>query len=55
LVHGDTDSERVFALISAYARRGGDVGQAIVDAVGWIAANLPVYALNLILTTATDL
>jgi predicted glutamine amidotransferase len=55
LVHGDTDSERVFALITAYARRGGDVGRAIVDAVGWIAANLPVFALNLILTTPTDL
>jgi glutamine amidotransferase len=55
LVHGDTDSERVFALITAYARRDGDVGRAIVDAVGWIAANLPVYALNLILTTPTDL
>ncbi len=56
LVRGDTDSERVFALITAYARRnGGEVGRAIVDAVGWIAANLPVYALNLILTTPTDL
>jgi glutamine amidotransferase len=55
LVRGDTDSERVFALIIAYARRGGDLGRAIVDAVGWIAANLPVYALNLILTTPTDL
>jgi glutamine amidotransferase len=55
LVRGDTDSERVFALITAYARRDGDVGRAIVEAVGWIAANLPVYALNLILTTPTDL
>jgi predicted glutamine amidotransferase len=55
LVRGDTDSERVFALITAYARRGGGLGRAIVDAVGWIAANLPVYALNLILTTPTDL
>ncbi|HEU5475478.1 MAG TPA: hypothetical protein VFV67_32950 [Actinophytocola sp.] len=33
----------------------GDPGRAIVDAVGWIAANLPVFALNLILTTPTDL
>jgi predicted glutamine amidotransferase len=55
LVHGDTDSERVFALITAYARRDGDLGRAIVDAVDWIAANLPVYALNLILTTPADL
>jgi len=55
LVRGDTDSEQVFALITAYARRDGDPGRAIVDAVGWIAANLPLYALNLILTTPTDL
>jgi glutamine amidotransferase len=55
LVHGDTDSERMFALITGYARRDGDVGRAITDAVGWIAAHLPVYALNLILTTPTDL
>jgi predicted glutamine amidotransferase len=55
LVAGDTDSERVFALVTAYARHGRDLGHAIVEAVGWIAANLPVYALNLILTTPTDL
>ena len=55
LVKGDTDSERVFALITAGIRRHGDVKQGIVDAVNWIAANLPVYALNLILTTPTDL
>jgi predicted glutamine amidotransferase len=55
LVGGDTDSELVFTLITAYARRCGDVGRAIVDAVGWIAANLPVYALNLIVTTPTEL
>jgi predicted glutamine amidotransferase len=55
LVRGDTDSERIFALITAYAREGRDPGQAIADAVGWIAAHLPVYAVNLILTTPTDL
>lgn len=55
LVGGDTDSERVFALITAYARHGRDLSRAIVEAVSWIAANLPVYALNLILTTPTDL
>jgi predicted glutamine amidotransferase len=55
LVGGDTDSELVFALITAYTRRGGDLGRAIIDAVGWIAANLPVYALNLIVTTPTEL
>ncbi|WNV84849.1 class II glutamine amidotransferase [Umezawaea sp. Da 62-37] len=55
LVHGDTDSELVFALITAYARRWGDLERSIVAAVDWIGANLPVYALNLIITTATDL
>jgi len=55
LVHGDTDSERIFALITAYARQGLDIGQAITEAVTWIAANLPVFAINLILITATDL
>ncbi|MCU7729120.1 class II glutamine amidotransferase [Actinoplanes sp. KI2] len=55
LVHGDTDSERLFALITTYAERTGDVAEAITRAVRWTAANLPVYAVNLILTTATDL
>ncbi|WP_067563994.1 class II glutamine amidotransferase [Nocardia acidivorans] len=56
LVRGDTDSERFFALITQRTdRHGGDVGAGIADAVRWIADKLPVYALNLILTTATDL
>ncbi|MGX6608273.1 class II glutamine amidotransferase [Micromonosporaceae bacterium Da 78-11] len=55
LVKGDTDSERVFALITAGVRHHSDVRRGIVDAIGWIAENLPVYALNLILTTPTDL
>lgn len=55
LVGGDTDSELVFALITAHARHGGELAPAIVAAVGWIAANLPVYALNPIMTTPTDL
>jgi glutamine amidotransferase len=56
LVGGQTDSERVFALITAAARRrGGDVTAAIREAVGWVAENLPVYALNILVSTATDL
>ncbi len=56
LVLGQTDSERVFALITAEtARHDGDVGAGIVAAIGWIAAHLPLYAVNLVLTTATDL
>ncbi|WP_327139200.1 class II glutamine amidotransferase [Nocardia sp. NBC_01327] len=56
LVQGDTDSERFFALITQRTdKRGGDVTAGIADAVHWIADRLPVYALNLILTTATDM
>jgi predicted glutamine amidotransferase len=56
LVGGETDSERVFALITAETRRhGGDVTAGLTAAVSWIAARLPVYALNLVLTTSTDL
>jgi predicted glutamine amidotransferase len=56
LVAGQTDSERVFALITGETRRhGGDVGAGLVRAIGWIASQLPVYAVNLVLTTATDL
>ncbi|MCX4092966.1 class II glutamine amidotransferase [Nocardia sp. alder85J] len=56
LVAGDTDSERVFALITARTdRHGGDVTAGITDAVAWIADRLPVFALNLILISATEL
>lgn len=56
LVGGQTDSERVFALITAATRRhDGDVAAGIRDAVGWISDNLPVYALNIVMSTATDL
>lgn len=53
VVRGETDSERVFALITREAERaGGDVAAAITSAARWIARELPVYALNLVLTTA---
>jgi predicted glutamine amidotransferase len=56
LVKGETDSERVFALITKEAdANGGDVGAAILAAVRWIARELPVYAVNVVLATATDL
>lgn len=56
LVAGQTDSERVFALITASVRaRGGDVGAGLRDAVGWLAAHVGVYALNILLCTATDM
>ena len=56
LVGGQTDSERVFALITAATRhRDGDVTAGILDAIGWIADNLPVYALNILVSTATEM
>jgi glutamine amidotransferase len=56
LVHGDTDSERVFALITAGIRaHEGDVGAGIVEAVGWLAGAVPIFALNFLLGTATDM
>lgn len=56
LVEGDTDSERVFALITKHIDDAdGDVTAGIASAVAWIADNLPVYALNIILTTGTEL
>ncbi|MFI9722135.1 class II glutamine amidotransferase [Streptomyces sp. NPDC052396] len=56
LVHGDTDSERFFALITREtAAHGGDVAAGIEYAARWIARNLPVYALNLIIATRDGL
>ena len=56
LVGGETDSERIFALITAETRRsGGDVTAGLTAAVSWIGARLPVYALNLVLITPTGL
>ncbi|MFF5439187.1 class II glutamine amidotransferase [Streptomyces achromogenes] len=52
LVGGDTDSERFFALVTRETRKhGGDPGAGIRHAARWIARNLPVYALNLVLVT----
>ncbi|MFJ8311717.1 MULTISPECIES: class II glutamine amidotransferase [unclassified Streptomyces] len=56
LVGGDTDSERFFALITREIRgQNGDIGAGIERAAGWIAAQLPVYSLNFILTTPDEL
>ena len=56
LVRGQTDSERVFALITAATRhRGGYVTAGILDAIGWVADNLPVYAVNILVSTATEM
>lgn len=56
LVQGQTDSERVFALITACIReRDGDVTAGLLDAVKWLAANVPIFGVNLLLSTATDM
>jgi glutamine amidotransferase len=56
LVHGETDSERLFALITREVRaRSGDMLAGLDAALHWVVENLPVYALNLILTTESDL
>jgi glutamine amidotransferase len=54
-VRGDTDSERLFALISReISRRAGAVEAGIAAAVEWVAAELPLFALNFVLATADD-
>jgi predicted glutamine amidotransferase len=55
LVQGETDSERYFALITKEIEKDGDVGEAIARAASWIAENLPVFALNLVLITDAEL
>jgi glutamine amidotransferase len=56
LVKGQTDSERMFALITAETgRHDGDLGAGITAAISWIAAHLPLYSLNFVLATRTEL
>lgn len=53
LVAGDTDSERLFALITRETEtHDGDVEAGIEAACRWVAEHLPLLAINLILTTA---
>ncbi len=55
-VQGDTDSERVFALVTReIARAGGDVAAGIAAALGWLADQVPVLAVNLVLTTPREM
>jgi predicted glutamine amidotransferase len=56
LVHGETDSERWFALITrAIARADGDVAAGIQSATRWVAANLPLLSANFVLIEADQL
>jgi glutamine amidotransferase len=54
-VHGETDSERFFALITREIERSGDVASGIARAARWVAAELPVYALNIVLISSSEL
>jgi glutamine amidotransferase len=52
VVRGDTDSERMFALIlKETAVHNGDIGAGITTATRWLAEHVPVLSLNLILVT----
>jgi glutamine amidotransferase len=56
LVKGDTDSERLFALITREtAAAGDDLRLGIEAACAWVAANLPLYAINFVLATEQEL
>jgi len=52
LVKGQSDSERYFALITReIGAHGGDVSAGLSAAARWIAEQLPVFAINCVLTT----
>jgi predicted glutamine amidotransferase len=56
LVRGDTDSERFFALVTREIdAHDGDPGAGLAAAARWVAAELPLFALNCLLATATDM
>jgi predicted glutamine amidotransferase len=54
-VEGDTDSERLFALVTREIRRVDDVTAGLVAAIDWVAEHLPVLALNVVLATPNEL
>lgn len=54
-VAGDTDSERFFALVTKQIdAHGGDVGAGLAAAARWVAAELPLYSLNVILASGDE-
>lgn len=55
-VRGETDSEHVFALITRETHRsGGDVVEGVSRALSWLADNVAVSAVNLIITSAHEM
>lgn len=55
LVRGETDSERLFALVTREIRACGDVSEGLVRALSWVADHVPVLALNVVLTSRDEL
>ncbi|WP_433478872.1 class II glutamine amidotransferase [Spirillospora sp. CA-142024] len=55
LMQGETDSEMVFAYITAEIRRRGDTASGLITAVRRIAAELPLFALNVLLAESKRL
>jgi predicted glutamine amidotransferase len=55
VVEGDTDSERLFALVTREIRRRDDIADGLVAALAWAAEHLPVLALNVVLVTPDEL
>ncbi len=56
LVQGETDSEHVFALITRETRRAdGDVVEGVRRALSWLSDNVPVSAVNLVITSAREM
>jgi len=55
-VRGDTDSERFFALVNREAdAAGGDLTKGLTTAARWVAENLPLFALNIVMITDDEL
>jgi predicted glutamine amidotransferase len=53
---GDTDSERFLALVTRETdRHGGDVTAGLSAAARWVAQELPLFALNVVLATREEL
>jgi predicted glutamine amidotransferase len=55
LVAGETDSELFFALITKNVNEhNGDVGAGMAEAARWVARELPLYAINAIVTSGPE-
>ena len=55
LVQGSTDSELYFTLMTKrIEENGGDIAAGVAQAAQEIAAEIPLYSLNMVLTTPTD-